>query len=71
MKDPMKWSVWIGFIILIVLLVPWYMPKAWGEIIVFGLPLWGLLTILLNICLVCYIIYVINNHWDIERFIKK
>lgn len=70
MKDPMKINVWLGFLILIVLLVPWYFSQSFGKIIIFGLPLWALLIILFLICLVAYINYVISTKWDIEKFIK-
>lgn len=70
MKEPVKLKVIIGFLILIVLLIPWYMPKSFGMIYVARLPLWVFLNILTNICLVGYLIYVISNHWDIERFLK-
>jgi uncharacterized membrane protein len=70
-KDPMNWKVWSRFILLFVLLVPWYFPKSMGEKLVFGIPLWALLIIIFLICLVLSIIDVTRNRWDLEAFISK
>jgi hypothetical protein len=70
-KDPMNWKVWSRFILLFVLLVPWYFPKSMGEKLVFGIPLWSLLIIIFLICLVLAIIDVTRNRWDLEAFISK
>jgi hypothetical protein len=70
-KDPMSWKVWGRFILLYILLVPWYFPKGMGEKLVLGIPLWALLIIVFLICLVLSIIDVTRNHWNLEAFISK
>jgi len=70
-KDPMNWRVWIRFIILYILLIPWYFPKGIGRVLVMGIPLWAFAIISFLVCLVLCIIDVTRNHWDLEAFIES
>lgn len=70
-KDPMNWRVWIRFIILYILLVPWYFPKGISRVLVMGIPLWAFMIIFFLVCLVLCIIDVTRNHWDLEAFIES
>lgn len=70
MKDPAKLSVWLGFVILLVALVPWYFPKESVNCI-WGIPSWAFFIIVFLVLLVAYINVVISKKWDIEPFLRK
>lgn len=68
MKEPIKnYKVWIGFLIIFILLNPWYFPSGGEPVLIFGVPLWALVIILMSIVLSLYITYVIHFHWDIDE----
>lgn len=70
MKDPAKLSIWLGFLVLFLALVPWYFPKGSVNCI-FGIPSWGFFIIVFLVVLVAYINFVISRKWDIEPFLGK
>ncbi|SDK87043.1 hypothetical protein [Lacicoccus qingdaonensis] len=68
MKEPIKnYKVWIGFLIIFILLNPWYFPSGGEPVLIFGVPLWALVIILMSIVLSLYITYVIHFHWDTDE----
>lgn len=67
MKEPIKnYKVWLGFLVIFILLNPWYFPSGGEPVLIYGVPLWALIIILMSIVLSLYITYVIHYHWDTE-----
>jgi len=73
-KEPIKkWWVWIVFIILYILAVPWYFPKGYVGPIIFGFPLWALIVFLVTIALAAWVTFVMAKYFrlDVKDVIKK
>lgn len=67
MKEPIKnYKIWLGFLVIFILLTPWYFPSGGEPVLIFGVPLWALVIILMSVVLSLYITYVIRYHWDTE-----
>ena len=67
MKEPIKnYKVWLGFLVIFILLNPWYFPSGGEPVLIYGVPLWALIIILMSIVLSLYITYVIHYHWNTE-----
>ncbi|GGB39368.1 hypothetical protein F3157_09205 [Virgibacillus dakarensis] len=67
-KEPIKnGKIWIVFGILLALITPWYFPKSFGEILIYGIPLWAVIIIVASILLSAFLSYVIRYHWTIEE----
>lgn len=54
--------VWVGFVTLLLLAIPWYLPAA-AETLVLGLPLWVSLCLSANLALAIYTTWVIRRYW--------
>lgn len=67
-KEPIKnGKLWIVFGILLALITPWYFPKSFGEIMIYGVPLWAIIIIVASILLSTFLSYVIRYHWVVEE----
>ncbi|SES78727.1 hypothetical protein SAMN05421676_101451 [Salinibacillus kushneri] len=67
-KEPINnGKLWIGFGILLALITPWYFPESFGEVLVYGIPLWALIIIIGSILLSAFLSYVIKFHWMLEE----
>ncbi len=67
-KEPIKKpGIWIGIGIILLLLVPWYLPAGSYEPLIFGFPYWALIVIGMSIVLSAFLSYVIKYHWHIEE----
>ncbi|HLR67036.1 hypothetical protein [Virgibacillus alimentarius] len=67
-KEPIKNKrIWIVFGILLALITPWYFPKSFGEILIYGIPLWAVIIIIASMLLSAFLSYVIKNHWMMEE----
>ncbi|MFC3419091.1 hypothetical protein ACFOLA_06325 [Salinicoccus hispanicus] len=66
-REPIRnYKIWLGFLIIFILLTPWYFPSAEEPVLIYGVPLWALVIIGVTVLLSLYITYVIRYHWDIE-----
>lgn len=66
-REPIRnYKIWLGFLIIFILLTPWYFPSGEDPVLIYGVPLWALVIIGVTIILSLYITYVIKYHWDIE-----
>ncbi|MEN1970505.1 hypothetical protein WMZ97_20815 [Lentibacillus sp. N15] len=71
-KEPIKnGKIWIVFGILLALITPWYFPKSFGEILIYGIPLWAIIIIIASILLSASLSYAIRYHWMIEEENEK
>ncbi|MCC4722920.1 hypothetical protein [Salinicoccus sp. RF5] len=65
-REPItNYRIWIGFLIIFILLNPWYFPSG-DPVLVYGVPLWALVIMGVTVVLSLYITYVIRYHWEIE-----
>ena len=71
MKEPLKLNILITYLIFIIFLTPWYFSDNVYKYMLFSIPLWVVVSVILTICLTCYTIHVITKNWDIEKFINK
>ena len=54
--------VWIVYLILFVIGIPWYWPSG-DERIFLGFPLWVVVTIAVSFVISCYTARLFWNHW--------
>lgn len=67
-KEPIKYKkIWIVFGILVALITPWYFPASFGEILIYGMPLWAIIIIIASLLLSAFLSYVIKYHWMLEE----
>ncbi|CAM4197788.1 hypothetical protein [Lacicoccus alkaliphilus] len=65
MKEPIKnKKIWLGFLAIFIMLTPWYFPTGGETMLIYGVPLWAIIIILMSMVLSLYITYVIRYHWD-------
>ncbi|MCD2138053.1 MULTISPECIES: hypothetical protein [Salinicoccus] len=65
MKEPIKnKKIWLGFLVIFIMLNPWYFPSGGEPVLIYGVPLWAIVIIIMSIVLSLYITYVIHYHWD-------
>lgn len=65
MKEPIKnYKIWLGFLVIFIMLNPWYFPSGGEPVLIYGVPLWAVIIILMSVVLSLYITYVIHYHWD-------
>ena len=71
-KEPIKnGKIWVIFGILLALITPWYFPESFGEILIYGMPLWAVIIIIASILLSAFLSYVIKYHWMLEEENEK
>lgn len=71
-KEPIKnGKIWVLFGVLLALITPWYFPESFGEIIIYGIPLWAVIIIVASILLSATLSYVIHYHWMLEEENEK
>ena len=64
MSEPVrKRRVWIGFIVLFVLINPWYFASDAGSTRLMGIPLWALMILGASLALSIFITWTINTQW--------
>lgn len=67
MKEPIKnYKVWLGFLVIFIMLTPWYFPSGGAAVLIFGVPLWALIILVMSVVLSLYITYVIRYHWETD-----
>ncbi|WP_181346848.1 hypothetical protein [Thalassobacillus sp. CUG 92003] len=67
-KEPIKnGKLWIVFGVLLALITPWYFPSSFGDILIYGIPLWAIIIIAASLLLSAFLSYVIKFHWHMEE----
>ena len=55
--------VWMVYVALFTLSIPWYLPANIEMNLVLGLPLWLIGCILAVFLMACFTIFIINRYW--------
>lgn len=67
MSEPVrKRRVWIGFIVLFVLINPWYFASDAGSTLVLGIPVWALTILGASLLLSVFITWTIRTQWQTD-----
>ncbi|ARI75603.1 hypothetical protein [Halobacillus mangrovi] len=67
-KEPIKnGKLWIVFGVLFAMITPWYFPESFGEILIYGIPLWAVIIIIGSMLLSAFLSYVLKYHWMLEE----
>ncbi|MFG6149359.1 hypothetical protein [Halobacillus sp. B23F22_1] len=67
-KEPIKnGKIWIVLGLLFAMVNPWYFPESFGEILVYGVPLWAMIIIIASVLLSAFLSYVLKYHWMLEE----
>lgn len=68
LREPARIWIWATFIILLFICVPYGFVGSYQPL-VFGLPLWFLVTLLGSFLLGGFTMYVAVRHWRLAAFI--
>lgn len=68
LREPARVWIWGTFVVLLFLCVPYGFVGTYRPL-VFGLPLWLLLTLLGSFLLGGFTMYVASRHWRLAAFI--
>jgi hypothetical protein len=65
-KEPIRkvW-IWIGLLLLVLAIVPWYFPASAVEPIILGFPLWAFISTVFSIVLCGYLSWLCVTQWNI------
>jgi hypothetical protein len=67
-KEPIKnRKIWIILGVITLLIVPWYLPTGSYKPLIFGIPYWALIVIVMSLILSAFLSYVIKHEWQIEE----
>ncbi|HCL28201.1 MAG TPA: hypothetical protein DIC52_07175 [Candidatus Latescibacteria bacterium] len=56
--------VWIVYVLLYLVAIPWYWPAGYRGPLVLGLPLWVAVSLAATLTLALWTAYVIFRYWD-------
>jgi hypothetical protein len=66
-KEPIRnWKIWVIFLIIFFLGVPWYLPVGSYEPIILGFPYWALIVLVMSLIMSAFLTYVLNKEWQME-----
>ena len=68
LREPARAWIWITFVVLLFICVPYGFVGTYQPL-VFGLPLWFLVTLLGSFLLGGFTMYVAVRHWRLAAFI--
>ncbi|WP_408011818.1 hypothetical protein ACJROX_28380 [Pseudalkalibacillus sp. A8] len=72
MKEPIKkkW-IWIGLVLILIAIVPWYFPEKAVEPIILGFPFWAFLSAIFSLVLCGYLSWLCTHEWNIVEDIEE
>ena len=56
--------VWGGYVLIVGLAVPWYVPPGSFRPLILGLPYWAVVSIAASLLFACWTAFVILRFWD-------
>lgn len=67
-REPVriKW-IWPVLAAIILLGVPWYLPKGSIDPIIIGFPYWAFISLVMTVALSLFLAYVILSCWSMEK----
>ncbi|NER14148.1 hypothetical protein GWK08_11900 [Leptobacterium flavescens] len=63
MKKTFPSWVWITYLLLFSLSIPWYIPEKPAMMLILGLPLWVIASILSVVITAIFTVWIINKYW--------
>ncbi len=67
-KEPIqKPLLWVVFVVLLLLCVPWYLPQTATHPVIMGFPLWAFLAGLATVAMAGFLSWTLSTQWDIEE----
>ncbi len=66
-REPRKvrW-VWLVYLLLYAIAIPWYWPAGYRGHLVAGFPIWVVVTLVGVLLLAGWTLWVIANHWRVR-----
>ncbi len=58
--------IWLVYLLLFALSVPWYLPANEAPALWLGLPYWVVLSVLAVFAIACFTAWVIQRHWPLD-----
>jgi len=56
-------QIWLAYLALLILSIPWYWPAVSGDWLVFGVPLWALVSLLCYVAAAILTVFTIDKLW--------
>ncbi|WP_257347467.1 hypothetical protein [Pseudalkalibacillus decolorationis] len=71
-KEPIrkKW-IWIVLVLIMLAIVPWYLPVGSAEPIIFGFPYWAWISTFFSLVLCGYLSWLTIHEWNIVEDIEE
>jgi hypothetical protein len=60
--------IWLVYLGLFALSIPWYLPADEAPMLWLGVPYWVLISLLAVLAIACFTVFVVSRYWpdDIE-----
>lgn len=58
-----RW-IWLVYLALFGVAIPWYLPSDSTPAIWFGLPYWVVVSLLATIGIACFTAFVVHRYWE-------
>ncbi len=63
-EEPSRhWWIWLVYVVLFALSIPWYLPKGSTPQIWWGLPRWVIASLLAALGIALFTAFVVNRYW--------
>ena len=59
-----KGWIWITYVGLFLLSIPWYLPRKTQPLLWLGLPYWVLISLLVTVAIALFTVFVIRRYWS-------
>ena len=64
LSEPRRvWWLWLVYVLLYAVAIPWYWPADYRGPLILGLPLWVVVTLLSVIALALWTLFAITRYW--------
>ncbi len=67
-KSFHRWWIWLVYLILFLISIPWYFPKSGKPRIWLGLPHWVVISLTATIAIACFTVFVLHRYFPEEEF---
>ncbi|SDJ26847.1 hypothetical protein [Salimicrobium halophilum] len=71
-REPIKkkW-IWIGVVLIMLAIVPWYFPKGGEVTFVLGFPAWAFVSLMFSLVLCGYLSWLCATQWNIVEDLEE
>lgn len=67
-KSLHRWWIWLVYLTLFLVSIPWYFPKSGTPRIRLGMPHWVVISLTATIAIACFTAFVLHRYFPEEEF---